>query len=72
MRLTCSGPFIAYLNGIEVIRSKRGFPDGEGFDLTGFVDELIQGPNVFAIQCRRGDSGGDGFLLLPILEVLGD
>lgn len=72
MTVKSSGPFIAYLNGIEVIRSKRGFPAGESFDLTGFVDELAHGANVFAIQSRRGGSGGGSFLLLPTLEVFGD
>jgi hypothetical protein len=74
LSLVCDGPFIAYVNGIEVIRNSVGIspPEGEPaerLDLSGFIHELLPGENVLSIQCDNDAIQSDDFLFIPTFEV---
>lgn len=78
--IVCDGPFIAYLNGIEIIRTKTvqipaselppGTPQAEEFDLSGIAHELSPGRNVFAVTCSNDDIDSEQFSFVPAFEVL--
>jgi hypothetical protein len=67
LTVACNGPFIAYYNGIEVARSKKGTK--ERIDFSGFADELVQGNNVFAIELSKIEIGSTNILFIPGLEI---
>jgi len=71
LSVICDGPFIAYLNGIEVIRGGSGFPKAEPFDISGFVHELLPGKNVVAFECSNNDINSGDFSFVPAFEVIG-
>lgn len=68
LSVVCDGSFIAYINGIEVARSKTRL--AEPINLSGFIDELLSGKNVLAIECSFDDTSGSSFRFLPLLEIL--
>jgi len=68
LSVICNGPFIAYINGIEVARSKTRL--SEPINISGFTHELLPGKNVLAIECSNDDINGKSFQLLPLLDIL--
>lgn len=80
LSVVCDGPFIAYLNGIEVIRtntvqieaySQPGSPpQAEPLDISGFAHELFPYENVIAVECSNDDINSLGFSFIPLFEVL--
>ena len=74
LSLVCDGPFVAYVNGIEVIRNPVGFSPPEGkspeyLDLSGFIHELLPGENVFSVQCDNDSIQSNDFLFIPTFEI---
>lgn len=63
----CDGSFIAYINGIEVARSKTKLT--EPINISGFIHELLSGRNVLAIECSKNDINSSRFQLLPLLDI---
>lgn len=69
LSVECDGPFVAYLNMIEVIRSdKRG--RGDILDLSGFGHELDGGENVLSIKCSNDDINSDSFMFNPTFQLI--
>ena len=66
LTVVCNRPFVAYLNGIEVARSKK--TTTEPIDISGFTDELVSGNNIFAIELHEID-GSTKTVLIPSLAV---
>jgi hypothetical protein len=81
LSVVCDGPFIAYLNGIEIIRTNTiqvTPPDpstgkllAEPLNISGFAHELMPGSNVLAVQCSNDDIDSGDFSFIPLLEVSG-
>ncbi len=70
LHLECDGPFVAYMNGIEVLRSDTGIR-AQNFDLSGFGHEMIPGNNVLSIQCSNDDMNSENFSFVPQFRVYG-
>jgi hypothetical protein len=68
LSLICDGPFIAYLDGIEALRSRRR-QTGESYDLSGFAHELDHHTNVIAIKCSNDDINSDDFSFTPSFQL---
>mgnify|MGYP001567020691 CR=1 FL=1 len=68
LSIECDGPFIAYLNGIEIIRNVSGLP-GERLDVSGFIHELFPGENILAVEGSNDDINSDGFSFTPEFEL---
>ncbi len=68
LAIDCDGPFVAYLNGVEILRNISGLPD-EQFDISGFIYELFPGENILAIEGSNDDMSDNGFTLLPYFEL---
>ena len=76
----CDGPFIAYLNDIEVIRTNTistmssdqllSAPQAERYNISGFIHELMPGNNILAVQCSNDDIISSNFSFVPYFEVL--
>ncbi|MGQ3684056.1 MAG: hypothetical protein ACUBOA_03445 [Candidatus Loosdrechtia sp.] len=64
----CDGPFIAYLNGIEIIRNVSGLPD-EPLDVSGFIHEMFPGENILAVEGSNDDINSDTFSFTPEFEL---
>lgn len=69
LSVVCDGPFAAYLNKIEAIRSKRQ-GRGEPLILTGFSHELEPGINVLSIQCSNDDINSESFSFIPSFQLI--
>lgn len=79
LSVVCDGPFIAYLNGVEMIRTKTvqistpdqpiGVTDVEQFNVSGFIHELNSDENVLALQCDNDDINSEDFSFISVLEV---
>lgn len=69
LSIKCDGPFVAYLNMIEVIRSKRA-GQGEPLTLSGFGHELESGLNVLSIKCSNDNINSDSFSFIPSFELI--
>ena len=67
LSLVCDGPFIAYLDGIEVIRSRKP-QKGDPLNLIGFAHELDHQINVLAIKCSNDDINSDDFSFIPAFQ----
>jgi len=67
LSLICDGPFVAYLDGIEAIRSKRR-QVGDQLSLLGFAHELDHHLNVLAIKCSNDDINSDDFSFIPAFQ----
>ena len=67
LSVVCDGSFIAYLNGIEVMRSDIQI--NEQLDISGFAHELHSDINVLAIQCSNDDISSSSFSLIPSFRV---
>lgn len=80
LSVVCDGPFIAYLNGVEMLRTRTvqistpdqlvGVADTEEYNVSGFMHELIPGKNVLALQCDNDDINSEEFTFIPVFEVL--
>jgi len=79
LSVICDGPFIAYLNGIEVLRNNEGMPvlnhgKGKGrplqIEITGFSHELHRGANVISFQCENDDVNSEDYSFEPYFEIL--
>jgi hypothetical protein len=68
LSIECDGPFIAYLNGIEIIRNVSGLPV-EQLDVSGFIHELFPGENILAVEGSNDDINSDGFSFTPEFEL---
>ncbi|BBO17613.1 conserved hypothetical protein [Candidatus Brocadia pituitae] len=68
LAIDCDGPFVAYLNGVEILRNISGLPD-EQFDISGFIHEMFPGENILAIEGSNDDMSDNGFTLLPYFEL---
>ncbi|SOH03036.1 hypothetical protein [Candidatus Kuenenia stuttgartiensis] len=66
--IDCDGPFIVYLDGIEIIRNESGLKD-ELLDVSGFIHELFSGENILAIECSNDDINSDEFSFTPYFEL---
>lgn len=78
LSIACDGAFIAYLNGIEVIRNasvskstpdKPAIPHAEHLDVSGFIHELLPGKNVLAVECNNNDINSIDFSFIPLFEI---
>jgi len=72
--VSCDGPFVAYLNGIEVIRNSAGLggisdQSPERLDITGFAHELFPGINVLSVECSNDDINSDDFTFIPFFDL---
>ena len=80
LSIVCDGPFKAWLNGVEVIRShnrrvtpEQGLPKALEIDIASFARELLQvGSNVLAIWCANDRVDSDSFLFIPALKMRGE
>ena len=70
LSVSCDDSFVAYMNGIEVIRNLTQL--NEPFDISGFIHELHRGNNVLAIQCNNDDIESNSFSFNPAFEVMYD
>lgn len=77
LSVVCDGPFVAYLNGIAVMRTNTiqisdpgGIPQSEQFDISGFMHELFPRENVLAVECSNDDIQSNDFSFIPAFEVL--
>lgn len=68
LSIDCDGPFIVYLDGIEIIRNESGLKD-ELLDVSGFIHELFSGENILAIECSNDDINSDEFSFTPYFEL---
>jgi len=68
LSIECDGPFIAYLNGLEIIRNVSGLP-GEPLNVSGFIEELFPGENILAVEGSNDDINSDGFSFVPEFEL---
>ena len=68
LSVECDGPFIAYLNGIEIIRNETGLK-GELLDVSGFIEELFPGENILAVEGSNDDINSDSFSFTPEFEL---
>lgn len=68
LSVDCDGPFIVYLNGIEVIRNVSGLPD-EPLDVSGFIHEMFPGENILAIEGYNDEVDSDDFSFTPEFEL---
>jgi hypothetical protein len=69
LSVKCTGPFVAYLNMIEAIRSKKQ-GRGDQLILTGFGHELDPGINVLSIQCNNNDINSDSFSFILSFQLI--
>jgi hypothetical protein len=68
LTIICDGPFMAYINGIEVIRSKVKVT--EQLDISGFAHELLPGTNVLGIQGFNDDINSSSFSFIPLFKIV--
>jgi len=66
LTIDSDGAFIAYLNGIEVIRSKVKM--NEELDISGFAHELFPGTNVLSIQGFNDRINSGDFTFIPTFK----
>ncbi len=70
----CDGPFTAYINGIEVIRTRsvsaKSNQQSETFNISGFIHELFPRDNVISVQCSNDDIKSNDYSFNPVFEVL--
>ncbi|MBI5055577.1 MAG: hypothetical protein HZB61_03035 [Nitrospirae bacterium] len=69
LSLFCDGAFVAYLNGIEIIRNDSGRM-AEQFDVSGFIHELLPGKNVLSVECSNDDINSNDFSFIPYFKIL--
>ena len=82
LSVVCDGPFIAYLNDVEIIRSNSinkpttgqsiAAPQAEELDVSGFIHELLPGNNVLSVECNNDDINSNDFSFIPFFEVFED
>lgn len=73
LSVSCDGPFVAYIDGIEIIRSntvRRSASNQlpEQLDVTGFAHELTPGINVLSVECSNDDINSSDFSFVPSFE----
>lgn len=79
LSVVCDGPFVAYLNGVEIIRTgtiqmskpliSTGMPPVEAYDVSGFIHELIPDKNILAVKCDNDDITSEDFSFIPVLQI---
>ena len=67
LSIVCDGPFVAYLNGIEAIRSRRP-QKGDPLNLIGFAHELDPGKNVIAVKCSNDSIDSDDYSFISSFQ----
>ncbi len=67
LSVICDGQFVAFINGIEVIRSE--VPVNETLKIGGFAHETFPGVNVLAIKCSNDNIDSSDFSFIPALEI---
>ncbi len=81
LSIECDGKYIAYINGIEVIRNSvgtsgskltTGISQRQQLDISGFAHELLLGENVLSIQCENDDINSSSFSFVPAFEIQGE
>jgi len=72
LSVACDGPFIAYINGIEVIRNSSSSAPAETLNISGFIHELFPRENVLSIECNNDHINSSDFSFIPSFEVLED
>ena len=70
LSVVSDGPFVAHINGIEMIRNKEKVT--EAIDISGFAHELFPGTNVIAIETFAPDLQKQDFSFIPLLEIVED
>ena len=72
LSIACDGAFIAYLNGVEMIRnaSVNTTASAERLDISGFIHELLPGKNVLSVECSNDDINSKDFSFIPVFVVL--
>lgn len=70
LSVVSDGPFVAYINGIEIFRSRAKVT--EAIDISGFAHELFPGTNVLAIEASSPNIQSDSFSFTPSLEIVED
>ena len=68
LSVVSDGPFVAYMNGIEIFRSTAKV--NETIDITGFAHELFPGQNILAVETHISDVQNDSFSFIPLLEIV--
>ncbi|MDR4497433.1 MAG: hypothetical protein MRK02_05850 [Candidatus Scalindua sp.] len=68
LRVVCDGSFRAYINGVEVARSKTKLT--EQLDITGFAHEIRFGDNVLSVQVLTDDSNHNSFSFSPFFKII--
>ncbi|GJQ60610.1 MAG: hypothetical protein D8M57_13710 [Candidatus Scalindua sp. AMX11] len=68
LRIDSDGAFIAYLNGIEIIRNKVRM--NEDLDISGFTHELLPGTNVLSIRGFNDKIDSRDFTFIPQLKFI--
>ena len=68
LKVVCDGPFTAYINGVEVTRSKTKLT--EQLDITGFAHEIRYGDNVLSVQVIIDNSNNSSFSLSPFFKII--
>ncbi|RZV71981.1 MAG: hypothetical protein EX341_14735 [Candidatus Scalindua sp. SCAELEC01] len=68
LTINSDGAFIAYLNGIEIIRNKLRM--NEELDISGFTHELLPGTNVLSITGFNNRIGSKYFTFIPTLKFI--
>jgi len=76
LSIVCDGPFIAYINGIEAIRTNTiqnsqtvDLFGAEQFDISGLAHELFPMGNIISVECSNDDINSEDFSLIPAFEV---
>jgi hypothetical protein len=71
LSVVCDGPFVAYLNSIEVIRSnatRKANRPAEKLDISGFAHEAVPGTNVLSVKCSNDDINSADLSFVPTFE----
>lgn len=72
LAVACDGQFIAYLNGIEMLRNDANQTAqslAEELDVSGFIHELFPHKNVMAVECSNDDINSNEFSFVPSFKV---
>ena len=67
LSMLCDGPFAAYFNNIEIIRSKKR-QKGDPLNMKGFAHELDHGKNTLSVMCSNDDINSKDFRFVPSFQ----
>ena len=71
LSIVCDGPFVAYFNNIEIIRSKKR-QKGDPLNMIGFAHELQYGTNILSVKCSNDDINSEDFRFVPSFQYSED